>query len=107
MAAERSCKEEENMNKVKREPSLPRHAPVDSPSRPPCVLMTASAAMQADCAALRKLVESGVEAVVVQDADFENSLRIIEQVRRSTPGSVCETANIYERSSHPSERKKT
>lgn len=52
--------------------------------RPPCALMTASAAMHADCAALKKLTEAGMEVVVVQDADFEASLRIVEKVRRET-----------------------
>jgi len=46
--------------------------------------MTASAAMHANCAALRKLSKAGWEVVVVRDADFEASLRIIERVRRQT-----------------------
>jgi hypothetical protein len=64
-------------------------APAGSPRRrPPCALMTASAAMHADCAALKKLTEAGMEVVVVQDADFEASLRIVENVRRETANKV-------------------
>ncbi len=55
-----------------------------SPKRPPCALMTASAAMASDCAALHKLTQAGMEVVVVQDCDFESSLRVIEKVRRQT-----------------------
>lgn len=69
-------------------------ASAGSPRRPPCALMTASAAMHADCAALKKLTEAGMEVVVVQDADFEASLRIVEKVRRSTLRSFRKTANV-------------
>jgi D-aminopeptidase len=56
----------------------------NSPRRPPCALMTASAAMQADCDALKKIAEAGYEIVVVPDADFEASAIILESVRRET-----------------------
>ena len=52
--------------------------------RPPVALMTASAAMTEDCAALKKLSESGYEVVVVKDDDFEKSLGLVEKVRRET-----------------------
>ena len=72
------------MTKPKRKRAARSGAAAGSPRRPPCALMTASAAMHADCAALRKLTEAGMEVVVVQDADFEASLRIVEKVRRET-----------------------
>lgn len=70
----------------------PAAPPASDPSvrRPPCALMTASAAMHADCAALRKLTEAGMEVVVVQDADIEASLRIAEKVRRETANASIE-----------------
>lgn len=45
------------------EPSSPAAC---SPIRPLCALMTASAAMHADCAALRKLTEAGMERSLQQ-----------------------------------------
>ena len=53
--------------------------------RPPCALMTASAAKDSNCAALKILAKAGIEIVVVRDCDFEASLRIIERVRWKTP----------------------
>jgi len=52
--------------------------------RPPCALMTASASMEADCAALKKICDAGYEVIVVQDSDLEGSLRVIERVRAET-----------------------
>lgn len=52
--------------------------------RPPVALMTASTAMTEDCSALKKLGESGYEVVVVQDSDFERSLKMLEKVRRES-----------------------
>ena len=73
------------MTKPKRQRAARSGEAACSPRRrPPCALMTASAAMHADCAALKKLTEAGLEVVVVQDADFEASLRIVEKVRRET-----------------------
>lgn len=68
-------------------------APRCSPIRPRCALMTASAAMHADCAALRKLSDAGLEVVVVQDADFEAALRIVEKVRIETLAAFRSAAN--------------
>lgn len=61
--------------------------------RPPCVLMTASAALHADCDTLKKLGDAGHEIIVVQDADFEASARVLEKVRRETLAAFNETAN--------------
>lgn len=72
------------MTKPKRKRAARSGEAACSPRRPPCALMTASAAMHADCAALKKLTDSGMEVVVVQDTDFEASLRILEKVRRET-----------------------
>ena len=63
------------------------------PRRPPCAIMTASAAMHADGAALKKLSEAGMEVVVVQDQDFEAALRIAEKVRRETLKAFKRVAN--------------
>lgn len=52
-----------------------------SKTRPPCALMTESAAKGSSCAALKKLAKAGCEIVVVRDKDFEASLRIIEKIR--------------------------
>ena len=52
--------------------------------RPPCAIMTVSAVMEADCAALKKIVDAGMEVVVVPDKDFEEACRIVEKVRRET-----------------------
>ena len=71
------------------------------PRRPPCALMTASAAMHADCAALKRLTEAGMEVVVVQDADFEASLKIVEKVRRQTLKAFKGVANAVLRGECP------
>lgn len=55
--------------------------------RPPCALMSVSTCTEADCAALRKLTDAGMEVVVVQDKDFESALKLIEKVRWSTPSN--------------------
>lgn len=47
--------------------------------------MSVSTCTEADCAALRNLTDAGMEVVVVQDKDFESALKLIEQVRWSTP----------------------
>ena len=60
--------------------------------RPPQAVMTASAAMQHECAALRKLGEAGWEIVVVPDESFEAYLRIVEEVRRNTLAKFKEEA---------------
>lgn len=51
--------------------------------RPPCALMTASAALSANSKAIKKLAQAGFEIVVVKDEDFDGALRSIEKVRRS------------------------
>lgn len=65
-----------------------------SPKRPPVALMSASAAMAADCKALHKLTQAGMEVVVVQDCDFEKSLRIIEKVRRQTKAAFVANTEL-------------
>lgn len=52
--------------------------------RPPCALMTASAAIFMDCKALHRIVALGFDVVVVRDEDFGPSLRVVEQVRKET-----------------------
>lgn len=52
--------------------------------RPPVALMTASAAMHEDVAVLKKMADAGYEVVIVQDADFEKSLKIVEKVRKDS-----------------------
>ena len=64
-----------------------------SPRRAPVALMTASAAMQADCAALKKLADAGYEIVVVQDDDFEAAARVLKTVRRKTLAQFNAVAN--------------
>lgn len=55
--------------------------------RPTCALMSVSTCTEADCAALKKLTDAGMEVVVVQDKDFEAALKLIEKVRWQTPSN--------------------
>ena len=50
--------------------------------------------MAADCKALHKLTQAGMEVVVVQDCDFEKSLRIIEKVRRQTKAAFVANTEL-------------
>ena len=54
--------------------------------RPPCVLMTSTAAQSRNCAALKALLAAGADVVVVSDADLEAAVRIVEQIRGSHAG---------------------
>jgi hypothetical protein len=81
------------MNTKKLEINKEESAQQSPHRRPPCVLMTASAALHADCDTLKKLGDAGHEIIVVQDADFEASARVLEKVRRETLAAFNETAN--------------
>lgn len=80
------------MNTKKLEINKEESAQQSTHRRPPCVLMTASAALHADCDTLKKLGDAGHEIIVVQDADFEASARVLEKVRRETLAAFNETA---------------
>jgi len=64
--------------------------------------MSVSTCTEADCAALRKLADAGMEVVVVQDKDFESALKLIEKVRWSTP-SNAEVSNPGVNNQQPKE----
>ena len=75
---------DENQNTETQDPcGAPRNGPATgSIRRPPCALMSKSAAIAEDSMALRKMCDAGFEVVVVLDADIEETLRIIERVRK-------------------------